>query len=138
MAARDGGSWRDEIYGFGQFRGANRRGVYEVLFGRPLSRPPIGRHLFLLIGRCRPGGDATVNMTDGRRWDLGGVGTNERHRKSPPLNHRGCEATSAPTEEQHPFDCESIYLAARTNEILEGGRTALPPFFPSLFVPPSQ
>lgn len=105
MAARDGGSWRDEIYGFQPIPRAKWKSVYEVLFGRPLSRPPIGRHLFLLIGRGlrrAPGGGGCHRKYDGRMrgWDLSGVGTNERHEDTENLslfglvNHRGCEAAT--------------------------------------------
>lgn len=102
MAARDGGSWRDEIYGFQPIPRAKWKSVYEVLFGRPLSRPPIGRHLFLLIGRGlrrAPGGGGCHRKYDGRmrRWDLSGVGTNEDTENLSLfglVNHRGCEAAT--------------------------------------------
>lgn len=133
MAARDGsGSSRDEIYGFQPIPRAKWKSVYEVLFGRPLSRPPIGRHLFLLIGRGlrRAPGEVGEEWRrrrrrghrkyDGRtrRWDLSGVGTNERRENLSPLFsvlEGGCEAAiprpSAPTE--HPLDANRYYLAAR-------------------------
>ena len=62
------------------------RSIYEVLFGRVLSPQPIGRHLFLLIGGATSslfrlsGWWEDHRKYDGRtrRWDLSGVGTNER------------------------------------------------------------
>lgn len=146
MAARDGsGSSRDEIYGFQPIPRAKWKSVYEVLFGRPLSRPPIGRHLFLLIGRGlrRAPGEVGEEWRrrrrrrahrkyDGRtrRWDLSGVGTNERRENLSPLFSAlegGCESSYSKTlrADGAPTRCESILPGcAKRSEIQEGDARA--------------